>query len=253
MKDHTSVYPPLHPGDETLPRYPMPQPQPGLGDLPHPANLIAGALVGLYALKRRGLVGLFSAGISAGLFYRGAQQNDLLSGGWLRRALHTRAHHLVPFERRLIIDRPVADVYRFWRNLENLAIFLPNVHDVRALGAGRTHWQLRLSESLQVDWTAEIVHEEPQQLLVWRTDETSDLFHQGWIEFSPRRDGQSTSVHLRLYLLAPGGTLGARVLERLRELPVRYFSEDLQRFRTILESSTYEPEQRIESTETDSP
>ena len=248
MSEHETLAPSIHRGDEVLARQPLPTSKQGLEHLSKPANFIAGGLLGLYALKRRDMVGLFAAGVGAGLLYRGAQQNDLLDGGFLRRLLHTKARRLVPFERQLIIDRPPEDVYRFWRNLENLAIFLPRIRDIRVVDERHSHWQFKLTDARYLEWTAQLLDDEPQQLLVWRTVEPSDLHHRGWVHFEPLRGGRSTRQTIRLYIHAPGGRPGAQLVQWLHNIPARYFTRDLQYFRSILESSDYEPDKAPVST-----
>ena len=227
------------PGDRILEKFPhLSTPEVGLENLPHKGPLIAGGLLALFGLKRRGLLGIFSAGVAAGLLFRGARDNGLLKGGWKRHLMHTSPQRLVPFQRQIIIDRPVADVYRFWANLENLAIFLPHLRDIRPLDERRSHWQLKLSENLSLHWTAELLHQTPLELVVWRVQQPSDLYHEGWVRFTPLRDGASTMMTLRVYLLAPGGKVGATLVQWLERLPVRFFASDLQRFREIMEAST---------------
>ncbi len=218
--------------------YDLPVSKPGLTDLERPTSLIVGGLLGLYALKRRDLVGLFAAGVGLGMAYRGAQQNNLLNGGWLKRLLNTGNRQLVPFERQLIIDCPPQETYQFFRQPDNLAVYLPHIRDVRVLDKTRSFWKLVLTEKLNLEWTAELVEDEPNRLLAWRVCEASDLYHEGWVRFEPLRAGQSTRVTTRVYLMAPGGRAGARLVEWLEELPLRYFSRDLQRLRTVLESQS---------------
>lgn len=227
----------IRPGDELLAQNETPPTGPGLESLTSPMSFVAGGLLGLWALKRRDLVGLFAAGVGAGLIYRGAEQNDLLDGQWLPRLLNTNNRRLVPFERQMIVDRPPEDVYRFWRNFENLAIFMPRIRDVRPLDDDHSRWQLKITDTLRLTWTSELVEDRPDELIVWRVSEPSDIYHEGWISFAPLRDGRSTRLTVRLYLLAPGGEVGAKILEWLQELPVRYFSGELERFRTIAEAS----------------
>ncbi len=246
MTEDNSPTPAVDPGDEILANRAPLTPQPGLEDIPHPGGLVAGGALAVYALKRRDMVGLFAAGISAGLLYRGAKQNGLLDGNFLRRLLHTRTRRVVPFERQIIIDRPPGDVYRFWRKPENMAIYMPTIRDVRILGDGRSHWQLKLTDARYLEWTAELVEDKPERLLVWRTREPSDLSHDGWVSFEPLRDGQSTRLTIKLYILAPGGRPGARFLKWIQDLPVRHFSGDLQRLRIALESQAGQQAQQPE-------
>lgn len=230
------------PGDRILEGFPrLATPELGLENLPNKGPLIAGSLLALYGLKRRGLLGLFAAGAAVGLFFQGARRNGLLQGGWKRHLMHTSPRRLVPFTRQIIIDRPVGDVYRFWSNLENLAIFLPHLRDIRPLDDRRSHWELKLRENLSVQWTAELLHEDPEELVVWRVQEPSDLYHEGWVRFSSLRGGASTMMTLKVYILAPGGNAGAQFFKWLERLPIRFFATDLERFRRIMESSAIDP------------
>lgn len=237
MSEQSPRTPAVYPGDQTLRRKEPPSSSAGLEHIDHPGSFIAGGLLGIVALKRRDLAGLFAAGVGIGLLYRGARQNGLLDGDLMRRLLHTRARRLVPFERQLIVDRPPSAVYRFWRDLENLAVYLPRIRDVRIIDDTRSHWQLKLTDALHLEWTAELVEDEPGRRMVWRTTEDSDLYHDGWVTFEPLRDGQSTRVTIRLYIRAPGGDTGAKLLAWLQDLPLRYFSADLQTMRSVLETN----------------
>lgn len=235
MTEATPQTPAATTGDKILQQRTTRVPRVGLEHMPSPGGLVAGGLLGLYAAKRRGLVGLFCAGVGAGLLYQGAQQNGLLDGGWLRRLMHTNNREFIAFNRDIIVDRPPSEVYEFWSTPENLAVYLPRIRDVEQLQQNLTRWQLKLSDSLRMEWTAETLEARPGELLVWRTRNPSDLFHEGWVEFEPLRDGQSTRVTIQLYILAPGGAPGAKLMEQLAESPMRFFSDDLQRLRDVVE------------------
>jgi uncharacterized membrane protein len=221
-------------GEDILRRHPIPGTDAGLEKLPNKLPFLIGAAVALFGVKQRGLVGLFSAGVSMGLMYQGARQNGLLDGGWKRHLLHTRSHRLIPFGRQMIYDEPPELVYERWRNLDDLAIYMPSIRDIEILDERRSRWSLKVADNLCLHWTAELLEDRPD-LMVWRVEEPSDLYHEGWIRFEPLRNGRSTRVTLRLYLLAPGGDLGAHLVRRLEALPLRYFADDLQRFRQVVE------------------
>lgn len=225
--------------EQALKREPLNFHGEGLEALPHKLPLLASGAAALYAAKKRGLPGLFSAGLALGLLYHGARQNGLHKGGWKQRIMHTKPQKLIPFERQLIIDRSPEEVYRFLRDLENLAVFLPGVRDVKLLDGDKSRWQLRLAEGFFVQWTAQIIEDQPGRLVVWKVCQASDLYHEGWITFEPLRASNSTRVTLKVYLLAPGGKFGARLVEWLQQLPIRYFTRDIQRLRNIIESEIY--------------
>ena len=226
-----------HP-DDILNGHPIPGTDAGLEKLPVKAPFIAGAaalVAGLIGARRKGLFGLFGAGVGLGLFYSGVRQNGLTQGRWKRHLLHTRSHQLIPFTRQMIYDEPPEVVYRRWRNLDDLAVYMPSLRDIQILDERRSHWTLKLTEALHLSWTAELLEDRPGELMVWRVEEPSDLYHEGWILFEPLRQGRSTRVTLMVRILAPGGALGAHLVRQLEALPLRYFAEDLQRFRQVVE------------------
>lgn len=234
-------------GDEALRRLPVPTSDAGLDKLPHKGSFATGALLAIYGLVRRDVWGLFSAGIGAGLFYHGARRNGLLNGGFARHLFHTRNRRFVRFKRQIIVDRPTAEAYRFWTNLDNLAVFLPHIRDIRPLGEGLSRWQLQPADNVNLEWTAELTEVEANRLIVWRVLEPSDLYHEGWVSFEPLRADKSTRMTIQLDILAPGGQVGAYILDWLKDLPIRYFAEDMQRFRTVLQSDSLEELEEITS------
>ena len=238
MTDHPSTQTPSQRGDLILSRQPIPELHGGFDDLPQPLPLVAGGLLGALALKQRNLTGLFLGGLGAGLLYGGVRANGLMDGGWLQRLLKTRTRHLVSLEHQMIVDRKPEEVYQFWRTPELIAVYLPRIRDVQTVNSTTTWWQLKLTDNLRVEWTAELVADEPGQLLVWRTREPSDLYQEGWISFEPRRDGASTLLRFKLSTLAPAGSLGATIMEWMEGLPIRYLSDDMERFRHVIETKS---------------
>ena len=221
--------------EDILSRHPIPSTDAGLEKIPHKAPFVAGALLCLFGAGKRGWLGLFSAGVGLGLFVQGARQNGLTKGRWKRHLFHTRGKRLIPFGRQMIYDEPPDVVYQRWRNLDDLAVYMPSLQDIVILDERRSRWSLKVRQNLLLNWTAELLEDRPGELMVWRVEEPSDLYHEGWILFEPLRGGKSTRVTLRLRLLAPGGDLGAHLVQRLEALPLRYFSDDLQRFRKVVE------------------
>ncbi len=59
----------------------------------------------------------------------------------------------------ITINRPVEAVYRFWRNLENIAEFMEHVESVRPTGDNRSHWVAKGPGNRRMEWDAEIINE----------------------------------------------------------------------------------------------
>ena len=65
------------------------------------------------------------------------------------------------------VKRPREEVYRFWRNLENLPGFMYHVEAVSVTG-DRSHWIVKAPGGT-VEWDAEIVEEQPGERFTWRS------------------------------------------------------------------------------------
>lgn len=198
--------------------------------------LVAGALLGAYGLKRRGFFGYLIGGIGVGMAYSSARADHLFEGGWQRRLLHTGASEMAPIHRTLVINRAPAEVYEFWRELENLAVYLPRIHDIDRIDDQRSRWSFKGPGDVMLRTDVEIVEDQPERLIVWRSLEPSDVFHEGWVSFSPVEGGAATEVDLHLRILAPGGRPGARLVELLGRLGPISPAGELARIREVLEA-----------------
>lgn len=202
----------------------------------NPLPFIAGALLSAYGLKRRGIFGYFLTGIGVGVAYRAALEEQLFENDWQRRLLHTAAREMAPIHRTITINRAPAEVYAFWREVENLAVYLPRIHDIDRIDDARSTWSFKGPGDIVLKSEVEIIDDQPERLLVWRAVEPSDLFHEGWVSFAPVEGGAATEVDLHLRVLAPGGKAGARLVELLGRMGPLSPAGELARIREVLEA-----------------
>jgi uncharacterized membrane protein len=136
----------------------------------------------------------------------------------------------------ITIRRSPDEVYRFWRELDNLPFFMAHVERVERTGAGRSHWTVRAPAGKTVEWDAEIVADEPGQRLAWRALPGGDIEHEGVVRFERAPGGRGTEVHVELTYGAPGGVLGAAVAKLFGEEPAQQLAGDLRRLKQVLET-----------------
>jgi uncharacterized membrane protein len=194
--------------------------------------IVSGAALVALAAKQRSWRTLGAALAGAPLVYRGA------TGHWpAPQALAQRASEAVatkPVETSLTVGRPAAELYAFWRDLENLPRFMKNLESVTSYGDGRSHWVARSPLKFKVEWDAEIVEEREGQLLSWRSLPGAQVHNAGTVFFEPATGGRGTVVRVNLeYRPAGLGQALARVLRPLTEQEVR---EDLRRFKSLVEA-----------------
>ena len=132
------------------------------------------------------------------------------------------------------INRPIAEVYRFWRNFENLPRFMRHLELVAMREAGVSHWVARGPAGTTVEWDARIINEVDNKLIGWQSLEGSTISTAGSVHFDETDDG--TTVRVRLQYSPPAGKLGSAVAWLFGEEPSQQIREDLQRFKTLLET-----------------
>ena len=173
------------------------------------ASLAAATAVMVYGFSRRSVPGVALAAVAATPFaYRTLVGKWPFENGSTRTALSgDRGIHVREAMR---IDKPISEVYAFWRQLENLPRVLTHLEQVTELGNGRSHWIARGSAGMGVEWDAEIINEVENKVIGWRSLPDSDVVTAGSVNFKPLRDGRATEIAVHLQYEPPAGRAGSR-------------------------------------------
>jgi uncharacterized membrane protein len=163
---------------------------------------------------------------------------DVLAGQSLARESATRPAARRPrgvwIRKAITIDRPRDEVYRFWRNFENLPRFMQHLERVRVLDARRSRWVARAPAGASVEWTAELIEDQPNELIVWRSVDDAAVPNTGSVQFTPASHG-GTAVLVELRYQPPGGRLAALVAKLFGDEPDIQVGSDLRRLKQVLE------------------
>jgi uncharacterized membrane protein len=142
----------------------------------------------------------------------------------------------VRVDERIVLNRPRSEVYRFWRDLENLPRFMDHLESVTVLDEERSHWVAKAPAGTRVEWDAVIHNEIPNELIAWRSLEGSEVNNAGSVHFSPTENGD-TEVRVVLRYDPPAGRMGAAVAWLFGEEPSRQVAEDLRRLKQVVEAT----------------
>jgi uncharacterized membrane protein len=164
---------------------------------------------------------------SAALLYRGVRQRSDT-----RRALG--GSRGIRVEHAVTINRPLTEVYRFWRNFENLPQFMEHLERVSLRDVGISHWVARGPAGISVEWDARIINEIDNKLIAWQSIEGSTIATAGSVTFDDTEHG--TRVRVKLQYNPPAGRLGAAVARLFGEEPEIQIREDMRRFKQLLET-----------------
>jgi uncharacterized membrane protein len=201
----------------------------------------AGAvLLSVGAFRRHSPVGVGLALSAAPLLYRGftGRWPELLNGDRNHPSTKDalRGDRGVHVRESIRLERPVADVYRFWRRLDNLPQFMTHLERVTEGPDGRSHWVASGPAGRAVEWDAEIINEVENEVLAWRSLPGSDVATAGSVSFDSVRGGRSTQVSVNLQYALPAGNAGALVAWLFGREPSQTVREDLRQFRQLLEA-----------------
>ncbi|MEO7239647.1 MAG: SRPBCC family protein [Gemmatimonadales bacterium] len=216
-------------GDATLRSALRGEPVSGSGTT---ALKVAGGLLALYGLTRRGKLATLLRTVGTGLLLDSARRGQIGIPG-VSTADRRRA---VDIQKTLYIDAPVNQVYAFWSNYENFPLFMSHVREVEDLGGGRSHWSVSGPGGLPIEWSAVLTQQVPEQVIAWRSEAGSMLENAGVIRFAAA--GSGTRVNLRFCYHPPAGGAGIAVAQLLGSDPRAKLNEDLGRMKSLLEATT---------------
>lgn len=206
-------------------------------DLEHLGALAAGSLMLVAGWRRGGLLGtLYKLG-GVALVYRGQKGYrklyDLL-GIPLPAEPTGVGKFNVRVDSQIVVDRPREELYRIWRNLENLPVFMDHLISVHEVDDKRSLWVAKAPAGTVIKWDAEIVNEVEGELVAWQSLEGSGVDNAGSVVFEDAPDG-GTLIKVVLRYDPPADQLGALIAKAFGNDPQRQIDEDLKRFKAIME------------------
>jgi uncharacterized membrane protein len=139
-------------------------------------------------------------------------------------------------ESSVTINRAPADLYRFWRDFQNLPRFMPHLSSVRVDTARQSHWVAQGPAGTTVEWDAEITDDRPDALIAWHSLAGADVGHAGSVRFEAAPGGRGTFVRVCMEYHPPGGALGTVVATLFGEEPGQHIQEGLRRFKQLMEA-----------------
>jgi uncharacterized membrane protein len=191
------------------------------------AATVGGGLIAFGATRRAPLACILGT-LGLGLAVRGLsnlEMKRLLGIGAGRRA--------VDIQKTININRPVEEVFRFWRNFQNFPRFMSHLKEVRDLGNGRSHWVASGPAGMAMAWDAVITQLIPNQVIAWRSEPGSTVANAGVLRFQPA--GRGTRVDIRLAYNPPAGALGHFAAMLFGADAKSAMDEDLMRLKSLLE------------------
>lgn len=204
-----------------------------VGDRERIVSALAGSLLIYAAAKKHTVNSLLLLG-GGYLLYRAVSGHCALYD-----ALSTRRQEAVGADLKvrthLIVSRPRAEVYAFWRRLENWPLFMRHLEHIDERDERMSVWRLRMPGGLEeIRWEAEIVKDEKNTELSWNSVEGAVIRNTGKINFSDT-PGRGTRIDAMIVYGFPMGPIGERMAGLLTPAFRRRVEEDVHRYREYVE------------------
>ena len=137
--------------------------------------------------------------------------------------------------RAVTINRPVADVYRHFRDFANLPGFMENVVSIEVKDRVTSHWVVKAPAGRTVEWDAKVTDEAENRHIAWASQPGADVPNSGRVDF---RDAgaRGTVVTATITYDPPAGIVGKIVAKMFQREPAIQARRDLRRFKQLMET-----------------
>ncbi|MEJ7843972.1 MAG: SRPBCC family protein, partial [Rubrobacter sp.] len=133
------------------------------------------------------------------------------------------------------VEAPVAQVYEYWSNLENLPSFMKNIEEVRSTGPDTTHWVVKGPLGYRAEFDARTTQDEQNSAIGWNTVD-GDVQTSGQVRFQEMTPNR-TKVEVQMKFANPPGGKAGEAVSRLTSGPKAIMLQDLKNFKDIMEGT----------------
>lgn len=209
-------------------------------DIERWASLIGGGALVLMGLRQASLRGVLTALAGGGLIYQGATKHSTIEQ--VQEAIGLNKP--IKVEKTVTINKPAAELYRYWHDFENLPTFMKHLQSVKvdqekrdtSGNARRSHWIANAPLGNSVEWDAEILEDRENEFISWTSVEGADIENSGFVRFQPAPGNRGTEVKVVLEYNPPGGALTAIFAKLFGEEPEQQIGDELRRFKMLMEA-----------------
>lgn len=142
----------------------------------------------------------------------------------------------IKIDTNLTVNKSQSEVYSFWRELENLPLFMKHLEKVTALDDKTSEWVAKIPGDIgTISWKSEIVDDEKDKKISWKSLPESTIENEGAVHF--RDAGKfGTEIHAVIQYRAPMGTAGEGIAKILNPAFEEMVQEDIKNFRRYMET-----------------
>ena len=211
-----------------------------VGQTERKASLVTGlALLSFLFTRRPDMKVALPLGLEAGyMLYRGATGHCVVYQLMdINRAEDSSRG--IQVQRAITVNKPRDELFRIWRNFENLPRFMTHLNRVdvdESTGGRHSHWVAKAPFGREVEWDSEVTEERENEYITWQSLPGSVVENMGTVQFSDAPGGRGTIVSVSMEYRPPAGSMGAAFAKLFGEEPAVQVREDLRHFKQIMET-----------------
>ena len=201
------------------------------------ASTVGGAALAIMALrdlKSPSGIGMLLAG--GFLLFRGLSGFCAVNKALGRNTAHKHGSP-VEVKTTVSLDKPRSEVYSFWRKLENLPQFMKHLEKVEELDQTKSRWTAKGPAGVgAVSWEAEIVEDQQNELISWRSLPGSTVHNAGEVRFIETPSG--TDIKVQMSYRLPGGDIGGAAARLFSPMAEKMMRDDIKDLRNVLQNGS---------------
>ncbi|MGE6355312.1 SRPBCC family protein [Flavobacterium sp. NPDC079362] len=134
-----------------------------------------------------------------------------------------------------VINKPISEVYAFWRNLENLPKFMNHLQSVKTISDTKSEWTAKGPAGIgTLTWNADIIKDQKEKLLSWQSLPDASVKNFGKVLFKAK--GKNTEIEVTISYRAPMGLAGEGAAKLLNPYFEKIVKNDIENLKIYLES-----------------
>jgi uncharacterized membrane protein len=144
----------------------------------------------------------------------------------------------IKVQRSITINHPRDQLFRIWRNTENLPRFMKHLKSVKVdpTDNARSYWVVTGPLGRDIEWDSEIIEERENEYISWSSLPGSIVESRGSVHFMDAPGDRGAILYVSMEYQPPAGSLGAAFAKLFGEEPSQQIRDDLRYFKQIMET-----------------
>jgi uncharacterized membrane protein len=136
----------------------------------------------------------------------------------------------------ILINKSPEEAYSFWRDFENLPLFMRNLESVEMIDNELSEWHATGPFGKSFEWVARVQDDQPNRKISWLSVEGSEVQNSGTVSFEPGPGRRGTLVRVELTYQPPAGIAGKSIAKLLGKDADQMLADDLRAFKQTIET-----------------